>query len=168
VGRETKGAPWSCQRLHFRGRSRAVKILLPDLLLRWARRGQSERRFGVYTDPCLYRSSRRHSQVINGHTLHKGLVGMRGGTVAAESEDQGMGTLLTAPLPALESIHEQLNPAPPGDGRRAGAPRRQILVVNDNRDPVRLMARLLKITGKRTRAAHDGPGAVAVAEGCRR
>ena len=67
-------------------------------------------------------------------------------------------------------------PGPGGHGRRPGrrrigsaagaaCPRRRILVVDDNVDAARSLARLLaRLYGQEVRVAHDGPEALAVAE----
>ncbi|WP_435021356.1 PAS domain S-box protein [Tundrisphaera sp. TA3] len=100
-----------------------------------------------------------------GLALVKGLVEMHGGTVAAESKGQGRGTtfIVRLPIPSAEPAR-----APAVAPREAGHPpvagRRRILVVDDNKDSARSMARLLKLMGNETRQAYDGIEAVEVAE----
>ena len=52
----------------------------------------------------------------------------------------------------------------PEDGPAAQRPGRRILVVDDNQDSARSMARLLKLRGNEVRTAHDGIEAVEAAE----
>jgi PAS domain S-box-containing protein len=99
-----------------------------------------------------------------GLALVKGLVEMHGGSVSAESEGQGTGSTFTVRLPALEMIHGPLDATPPEDKRPVGGPKRRLLVVDDNHDSARSMARLLKLMGHEVRTAHDGLEAVEAAE----
>ncbi len=98
-----------------------------------------------------------------GLTLVKKLVEMHDGSVSARSEGLGLGCefMVRLPAPAVTA------PAGPQGGRKSSGEvcrRRRILVVDDNVDATRALARLLeKLYGQEVRVAHDGPEALAVA-----
>jgi PAS domain S-box-containing protein len=99
-----------------------------------------------------------------GLALVKGLVEMHGGTVTAESAGPKKGTTFTVELPVLASHNipvtlENSESASIGDGHG-----RRILVVDDNEDAARSMARLLTLVGNEVRTAHDGIEAVETAD----
>jgi PAS domain S-box-containing protein len=99
-----------------------------------------------------------------GLALVKGLVEMHGGTVTAESAGPKKGTTFTVELPVLASHStpvtlENSESASIGDGHG-----RRILVVDDNEDAARSMARLLTLVGNEVRTAHDGIEAVETAD----
>jgi PAS domain S-box-containing protein len=98
-----------------------------------------------------------------GLALVKGLVEMHGGTVEAASEGPGKGSIFTVRLPAMESPQKpQAEDA--SNVARAAAPRRRVLVVDDNRDSAVSMAMMLRLTGNEVSTAHDGIEAVDAAE----
>ncbi len=99
-----------------------------------------------------------------GLALVKGLVEMHGGTVTAESAGVGKGSTFTVRLPTLEAHPERLTEDEPQGGPAANGAGRRILVVDDNRDSARSMARVLKLRGNEVRTAHDGIEAVEAAE----
>jgi CheY-like chemotaxis protein len=97
-----------------------------------------------------------------GLALVKGLVGLHGGTVVATSEGHNEGSTFTVRLP----VRAGPRPAKTADRvePQARAPKRRILVVDDNRDSALSMASLLRLRGSETAAAHDGLAAVKMAE----
>jgi PAS domain S-box-containing protein len=99
-----------------------------------------------------------------GLALVKGLVGMHGGTVAAESGGAGMGSTFTVRLPTLGSPPEVPIGTPSEAELHAPGPSRRVLVVDDNNDSARSLARVLELRGNSVRTAHDGLEALDIAE----
>ena len=92
---------------------------------------------------------------------------MHGGSITARSEGPGTGSEFVVRLPVLRRGSGGRAPAagPTRGGRAERPPRRRILVVDDNVDAARSLARLLaRLYGQEVRVAHDGPEALAVAE----
>jgi hypothetical protein len=98
-----------------------------------------------------------------GLSLSRSLVEIHGGTVVAESAGIGKGSTFTVKLPARPA-GEPL-PAPPRV-REAGAPapKRRVLVADDNRDGAASLGLLLTLAGHEAHFAHDGLEALEVAE----
>ncbi|MEO5761090.1 MAG: PAS domain-containing protein, partial [Vicinamibacteria bacterium] len=98
-----------------------------------------------------------------GLTLVKRLVEAHEGTVDVRSAGLGEGSEFVVRLPLMMGDSRMLEkgPRPPGLGH---APKRRILVVDDNRDSADSLCMLLKLHGHETESAHDGEEAVAVAE----
>ncbi len=100
-----------------------------------------------------------------GLSLVRTLVQMHGGSISARSEGPGTGSEFVVRLPLLPQPIEAETPA--REERREAAdrpPRRRILVVDDNVDAARSLARLLaRLYGQDVRVAHDGPEALGVA-----
>ena len=94
-----------------------------------------------------------------GLTLVKNLVEMHGGKVAAESEGPGKGSRLSVRLPlAKEPVADAGTPGTPAlasESRRS-----KVLVVDDNLDTARSLAKLLKLMNNDVRTAHDGLSAI--------
>ncbi len=89
---------------------------------------------------------------------------MHGGTVTAESPGAGKGSIFTVRLPVFGDRAEAMPERPIEDEQREAAPKRRILVVDDNRDSAISMAMMLRLLGDEVRTAHDGVEAVEVAE----
>ncbi len=97
-----------------------------------------------------------------GLTLVRSLAEMHGGTITAESEGKDQGSQFTLRLPAARA-DQVVHPRPHARGHRRGAERMKVLVVDDNQDTARGMARLLKLAGHEVKVAHDGWAAIEVA-----
>ena len=103
---------------------------------------------------------RSHGGLGLGLTIAKRLVEMHGGTIAARSDGVGTGSEFVIRLPlAAASAAARAGERPKAKGMRA-APRRRILVVDDNADAARLLADALELVGHETRVAFDGPAAL--------
>src|SRR5262249_44702167 len=93
-----------------------------------------------------------------GLTLVRRLVGRRGGTVAAGSEGRGGGSEFVVRLPAAAPARPPADEAPgdrdrPPESGRARAMR--LLIVDDNVDGAKILARLLRSSGHEADVAHD-------------
>lgn len=107
---------------------------------------------------------RTHGGLGIGLTLAKNLVEMHKGTLEAQSEGPGHGSVLVVrlPLAAAPSRDEQIDhPATTGDRRSALGCR--ILVVDDNVDATSTVAQMLKVMGHEVKTAHDGRHAIEAA-----
>jgi PAS domain S-box-containing protein len=100
-----------------------------------------------------------------GLTLVKNLVQMHGGTVEARSAGFGLGSEFTVRLPALvgrpEDFRERMDVGKAEDPVKGTL---RIMVVDDNSDAAHTLATLLQLQGHEVRVAHDGAGAIAMAE----
>ena len=122
--------------------------------------------FGLFTqvDSSL---GRAQGGLGIGLSLVRTLAEMHGGSVSAASEGLGLGSEFTIRLPVLA---ESKGPAGgKNSGRKpvadpsARAKAHRILVVDDNEDTARGMARFLKLSGHEVRVALDGPSALLAA-----
>ncbi|HEX8201798.1 MAG TPA: response regulator [Isosphaeraceae bacterium] len=98
-----------------------------------------------------------------GLTLVRRLVELHGGGVHVISAGAGQGSefVVRLPLGAPEPARAADRPAPAAE---AGEPQpHRVLVVDDNTDGARVLARLLQAGGHRVRVAHDGPSALEAA-----
>ena len=98
-----------------------------------------------------------------GLAIVRSLVQLHGGTVVARSEGPGRGSEFEIRIPraAQSGVRPVVDatartPVPP-----AGAP--HVLVVDDNRDAAMMLTEMLDFYGYQTRAAYDGPSALASA-----
>ncbi len=97
-----------------------------------------------------------------GLALVRSLVEMHRGTVQATSPGLGRGSEFVVRLPALPERPEPAAGPPPAE-RPPGpaAPRRRILVVDDNVDAADTLALLLRVDGHEVRVVYDGEAALA-------
>jgi PAS domain S-box-containing protein len=91
--------------------------------------------------------------------LVKTLVQMHGGSVSAQSDGAGKGTLFTVTLPASDSRMPE--PREAASTLKPGALR--VLVADDNEDAAESLAAVLRLAGHDVRVAHDGHEAVELA-----
>lgn len=94
-----------------------------------------------------------------GLALVKNIVEMHGGTVAAQSAGQGWGSEFTVTLPAFPQDAAAQQSTKRHSAANA-APRRRILVVDDNRDSADSMALFLQLEGHDVATTYDGEAAV--------
>ena len=104
-------------------------------------------------------SSRTGGGLGMGLSIVKNLVEMHGGTVSGASEGVGKGSLFTVRLPGLSDVHAPVAPAPPEEILPPVAPRR-VLVVDDNEDALLTLSEVLKAFGHVVLAASDAPAAL--------
>ena len=102
-----------------------------------------------------------------GLALVRSLVTLHGGSVEARSGGPGRGSTFCVRLPVASPPQEdapvlRLAPPPPRAARHL-----RILVVDDNEDAAALLADFLGRAGHDVVVAHDGPGALAAADGFR-
>ena len=79
-----------------------------------------------------------------------------GGTVVATSEVPGKGSEFTLGLPVASETVARESSLPAKPQPKTGRPAR-VLIVDDNVDLARGMARILEIHGHHVQIAHDGP-----------
>jgi CheY-like chemotaxis protein len=94
-----------------------------------------------------------------GLALAKGLVELHGGEIAADSAGLGQGSTFTITLPCSQQ------PAGEAGGRvtRSSRPRR-VLLIDDRRDALLPLNRMLTMAGHEVDVAMDGPSGVAKAK----
>jgi CheY-like chemotaxis protein len=100
-----------------------------------------------------------------GLNLARDLIERRGGSIKARSEGPGQASESVDRLPGEVSV----TPLPAPSTSRANAldspARRRILVVDDNEDAAKSLAKVLTVLyGQDVRVAHDGPTALATAD----
>lgn len=96
-----------------------------------------------------------------GLTLARRLVKMHGGSIVARSEGRGCGSEFIVRLPIVADSQHQF--AVPGVSAPVRIASRRILVVDDNRDSVLTLVKLLNLDGNQAQGAHDGVEALEVA-----
>jgi PAS domain S-box-containing protein len=100
-----------------------------------------------------------------GLALVKALVRMHGGTVEVSSEGLGKGSLFRVRLPTTVAATGASVPAnvPADASPMPGGANCRVLLVDDNRDGARSLARLIRLLGHDIRLAFDGLEAIQVA-----
>jgi CheY-like chemotaxis protein len=97
-----------------------------------------------------------------GLALVRGLVELQGGSVAAASEGPDRGSIFTVWLPLAEPLADQ--PSLPSDHiQPAQGLALRALVIDDRRDAIFAVRKLLELGGHAVRAVHDGPAGLAAA-----
>lgn len=98
-----------------------------------------------------------------GLTLAKTLVERHGGRISVHSEGVGRGTEFVVALPALSETPASVAKSSSSPAADVVAAPRRVLVVDDNRDSVEMLALLLTFSGHEVRTADDGMAAVETA-----
>lgn len=106
-----------------------------------------------------------------GLTLVRSLVEMHGGSVKAHSDGPGKGSEFVVTLPAMppqaEAPAARAETAASPGATAAPAPRRRVLVVDDNVDAARSYAEIARLWKHEVRVAYDGPAALEMAKAYR-
>jgi PAS domain S-box-containing protein len=98
-----------------------------------------------------------------GLSLVKRLVEMHEGTVEAQSQGLGQGSVFVVRLPTAEAaVTSEVRAV--AEVNAAPATGHRILVVDDNKDAAASLALLLRLMGHETRTAHNGLEAIEVAD----
>jgi signal transduction histidine kinase len=95
-----------------------------------------------------------------GLALAKRLVEKHGGQIVATSQGVGLGTKMTITLPLTSdtcAVSRTTHPRPPDDGRY------RVLIIDDRRDAVHPLVKLLQLKGHEVEVAGDGPQGLEVA-----
>ncbi len=95
-----------------------------------------------------------------GLSLVQKLVELHGGTVAAHSDGLGKGSEFIVRLPALSPVSEPIAPIEPA---KQQAHTSRVLVVDDNKDAVEMLAITLQMFGHEVQAAYNGQTALETA-----
>ena len=98
-----------------------------------------------------------------GLALVKGMVELHGGRVTATSPGIGRGAEFTIELPLLVSREPETTVVPP---RTADAPRR-VLLIDDRRDAILPVRKMLELSGHEVVTAADGTSGIAMARAIR-
>ncbi len=102
---------------------------------------------------------RKHGGLGLGLAVSKGLIELHGGEIRVTSEGTGRGTEAVVRLPLLAGPAV----AAPRSERSRPAPRRRVLIIEDNRDAATSLRLLLQLEGHEVVAAHTGPEGLALA-----
>ncbi|WOP15433.1 ATP-binding protein [Ottowia sp. SB7-C50] len=106
-------------------------------------------------------SDRAHGGLGLGLALVKSLVQLHGGQVAAFSEGKGKGSRFVVRLPLRD---QPVTALPAAEPRQAARQSLRVLLVDDNRDAVELMAHALSLQGHQVRVAYTPEEALDLAE----
>jgi PAS domain S-box-containing protein len=113
--------------------------------------------------------TRRYGGLGLGLSISRTLIQMQGGTVTAESDGKGLGATFTVDLPTIPAPAPtpppEMKPEPPSPAQliSAEAAVQRILLVDDNEDTLRVMARLLRLNGHHVTTAESVTAALAAA-----
>lgn len=100
-----------------------------------------------------------------GLTIVRRLVEMHGGSITAESKGSGQGSTFKVRLPVVRDTPNPVMPSHTLTPKQTeDAAKARILVVDDNLDTVRGLARLLAFLGHEVQSAQDGTEALAIVE----
>jgi signal transduction histidine kinase/ActR/RegA family two-component response regulator len=103
-----------------------------------------------------------------GLSLVRALTEMHGGTATAHSDGPGLGSEFTVRLPAaVAAENRSTRPAPTAPAVDASPRAARVLLVDDHRDVIEGLSRLLSIVGHDVRAAMDPFDAIELAEAFR-
>jgi PAS domain S-box-containing protein len=102
---------------------------------------------------------RTHEGLGIGLTVVKHLVEMHGGAVEVHSEGLGKGSEFRVRLPRIAAPPAAAGDHDGGDSRPA--PRRRVLIVEDNRDAAESLRELLRLDQHEVEVVHDGASALA-------
>ncbi|NML46967.1 response regulator [Ramlibacter sp. G-1-2-2] len=110
--------------------------------------------------------NRSHGGLGLGLSIVKHLVDLHGGTVVAESEGLGQGTVMRVDLPVEPGPDSawgepENDPAAEGEEQIEALSGLDVLLVEDDREAVEMMQLVLSERGARVRAAHDYESALA-------
>jgi CheY-like chemotaxis protein len=94
-----------------------------------------------------------------GLALAKGLVELHGGTVAADSAGLGQGSTFTITLPCEEQPQDVDSAS-----LRPTAKSRRVLIIDDRRDAILPLSRMLEIEGHEVATSMDGPAGIELAQ----
>lgn len=100
-----------------------------------------------------------------GLALVRDLVRRHGGTVEAQSEGLGKGSVFTLRLP--RAVRHDMEPKEIKTRETANAAAtggKRVLIVDDNLDAAETLAMMLELLGQQTRQAHEGNGALKAAQ----
>ena len=88
-----------------------------------------------------------------GLAVASGLIKQHGGTITAQSDGVGKGSIFSISLPDAQLVESETSPPPASATERN---KLQLLIIEDNEDSARTLQRLLKAYGYGTSVAYDG------------
>jgi CheY-like chemotaxis protein len=96
-----------------------------------------------------------------GLALVRSLIELHGGRVTAHSEGAGRGSSFTITLPLANAYPDEYEPVVNrGESLPERAPRRSVLIVDDNVDAAEMLADVIRADGHTVVVCHDGPTAL--------